>query len=110
MDEQSRKREDEWFRQNELKLLEEARKARERREAERQAKETAEERRRLREQYWMRCPKCGHELKPEDLDGVEIDRCVFCEGFFMDAGEFEEVFLKRRQSERQSLMRRLLRI
>ena len=107
MDEPSRKREDDWFRQNEIKLLEEARKQREAREAERKEKETAEERKRLREQHFMRCPKCGHELKTEDLDGIEIDRCSFCEGFFMDAGELEELLLKR-QTQRRSVIRRML--
>ena len=34
----------------------------------------------------MKCPKCGHDLKAETLEGIEIDRCTFCEGFFLDAG------------------------
>ncbi len=110
MDELSRKREDEWFRQNERRLLEEAAKAREAREVARREQETAEERRRLRDLHFMRCPKCGHELKTEDLDGIEVDRCTFCEGFFMDAGELEELFLKKQQSQRQSVLRWLLRI
>jgi hypothetical protein len=110
LDDQTRRREDEWFLQNERKLLGEARKAREKRDAERQARETAEQRRQLRELHFMKCPKCGHDLKAEDLEGIEIDRCTFCEGFFMDAGEFEELYLKRQQGERQSVIRRLLRI
>jgi hypothetical protein len=44
VDERSRKREDDWFLQNEKKLLEDVRKAREKREAERRAKETEDER------------------------------------------------------------------
>ncbi len=86
MDERSRKREDDWFLQNEKKLLEEARKAREKREAERRARETEEQRGKLKQLHWMKCPKCGHDLKTEALEGVEIDRCTFCEGFFVDAG------------------------
>ncbi len=42
--EDDRKREDEWFRANEKKLIEEARLARERREKERAAQEAASER------------------------------------------------------------------
>jgi hypothetical protein len=106
--EADRRREDEWFRQNELKLLEEARVARLKRQSEREAEEKAEESARLKALHFMKCPKCGHELKTEELDGVEIDRCTFCEGFFLDAGEFEELFLKRKAPERQGFMKRLL--
>ena len=108
MDDRSRKREDDWFLQNERKLLEEARKAREKREAERRARETEEQRRQLKALHWMKCPKCGHDLKTEALEEVEIDRCGFCEGMFVDAGELEQLFLKKGVGQRQSFMRRLL--
>lgn len=110
MDDTGRRREDDWFRENEKKLLDDARKAREAREAERLAKENAAERQRLKDLHYMKCPKCGHDLKVEALDGIEIDRCTFCEGFFVDAGELEQLFLVRKQSERQSFLRSLLRI
>jgi len=108
VDERSRKREDDWFLQNEKKLLEEARKARETREAERKAQETEQQRRALKELHWMKCPKCGHDLKTQTLEGVEIDRCTFCEGFFVDAGELDQLFLKKGVGQRQNFMRRLL--
>jgi hypothetical protein len=108
VDERSRKREDDWFLQNEKKLLEEARKAREKREAERRARETEEQRGKLKQLHWMKCPKCGHDLKTEALEGVEVDRCTFCEGFFVDAGELDVLFLKKGVGQRQSFMRRLL--
>lgn len=110
MDDLSRQRENDWFRENEKKLLEEARRGREAREKERLAKETAAERQRLRDLHYMKCPKCGHDLKTESLDGIEIDRCTFCEGFFVDAGELEQLFLARQQGQRQSFLRGLLRI
>jgi hypothetical protein len=110
VDERSRKREDDWFLQNEKKLLEDVRKGREKREAERLAKETEAERAKLKKLHWMKCPKCGHDMKTEALEGIEIDRCTFCEGFYLDQGEIEELFLKKGQSQRQSFMRRLLRI
>jgi Zn-finger nucleic acid-binding protein len=56
----------------------------------------------------MKCPKCGHDLKVESLEGVDIDRCTYCEGFFVDAGELEQLFLKRGASQRQTFLRRLL--
>jgi len=108
VDERSRRREDDWFLQNEKKLLEDARKAREKREAERRGRETQEQRAKLKQLHWMKCPKCGHDLKTEALEGVEVDRCTFCEGFFVDAGELEALFLKKGAEQRQSFLRRLL--
>jgi hypothetical protein len=105
-----RVREDDWFRANERELLEQAKRAREEREAERKAEETQAERDRLKALHFLKCPKCGHDLKPEPLQGIEIDRCTFCEGFFVDAGELEQLFLTREQSKRQSFLRSLLRI
>jgi acetyl-CoA carboxylase beta subunit len=110
LDESDRRREDEWFRQNEQQLLEAARVAREKRRVEREAHEQAEQRKRLKEAHFMKCPKCGHDLKAEDLEGIEIDRCSFCEGFFMDAGELDQLFLKRQEGERRGILRKLLKI
>ena len=108
MTEADRRREDEWFRQNELALLEAASHAREKRQAEREAHEKAEERERKKALHFMKCPKCGHDLRAEVLDGIEIDRCTFCEGYFLDAGEIEQLYLKRNAPERQGFIRRLL--
>ena len=100
------RREDEWFRENEKHLLEAARVARERRERERSEKEAASERKRLRDAHLMKCPKCGHDLKEEDLGGVKVDRCTHCEGVFFDAGELDQLFVKK-AAERRGFFRRL---
>ena len=110
VDEVGRSREDAWFRENEKELLDAARLAREKRERERAEKEKAGERERLKKLHYMKCPKCGHDLKAEEIHGIEVDRCTFCEGFFMDAGEMEELFLKKSASERRGVTRWLLRI
>jgi Zn-finger nucleic acid-binding protein len=36
-----------------------------------------------------------------------VDRCSFCEGVFLDAGELDQVMLKR-ESERRGFFRRLV--
>ena len=102
-----RRNEEEWFRKNERELLEKARKEREKREAERAAKEQADQRKRLKDLHFMKCPKCGHDMKEETLKGVTIDRCSFCEGIYFDAGEIEDLMLKKLE-DRKSIMRRIL--
>lgn len=104
-----RSREDEWFLKNERELVEAARTARQKREAERREREAAEERARLKDLHFMKCPKCGHDLVAEDFSGIEIDRCSYCEGVYLDAGELEELYLKKAE-ERRSLFRKLLRL
>lgn len=103
-------REDEWFQRNEREMLEAAKQERLKRQAEKEAAEKEAERKRLKDLHFMKCPKCGHDMKTESLEGVEIDRCTFCEGIYFDAGEIEELYLKRDIGARQSFIRRLLRI
>lgn len=104
---EERNREDEWFLRNEKELLEAARVAREKRERERADREQAEERERLKQLHFMKCPKCGHDMKEETLEGVVVDRCTFCEGLYLDAGELDQVILKK-DDDRKSFLRRLV--
>jgi len=101
------RREDDWFRENERELLETARLAREKREKERAGAEAAAESKRLRDLHFMKCPKCGHDLREEDLEDVKVDRCTFCEGLYFDARELDRIFLKKAE-ERRGLFRRLI--
>ena len=42
-----------------------------------------------RRAHFMKCPKCGADLRVETYHGVEIDRCSECDGIWFDAGEAE---------------------
>lgn len=106
-DETGRRREDEWFVKNEKELIEKARLERQKREAARAAEQQESERKRLRELHFMKCPKCGHELREEELEGISVDRCTFCEGLWLDASELEQLFL-RKTDPNKSLLRKLL--
>jgi len=54
---------------------------RRRRDAEERARKlAAEERTRLKELHWMRCPKCGMELAEVTFRGLRIDRCTSSAG------------------------------
>jgi len=39
--------------------------------------------------HWMKCPKCGAQLKEADILGVTVDHCTGCGGIYLDKGELE---------------------
>jgi len=67
------------------------------------AKEEAEKTKRLKEQLkekhsieqreltkahcYMKCPKCGADLNEVTFRGIKIDRCLNCDGVWLDEGE-----------------------
>ena len=85
-------KEDEYFLRLELERQREA-------EIRRAERESAEEKERLKELHFMRCPKCGHELLEEDYQGVKIDRCALCRGIWLDPGELEQLAEASRKKE-----------
>ena len=102
----SHSKENQWFLENERVLLEVARKERGKRlEAYRIEYEKAErEKRRLA--HWKKCPQCGMDMKAEQLDGIEVDRCTICAGVFFDHDELESLLL-RKTEKRFPFFRRL---
>ena len=102
-DDVRRAREEGWFAQNERKLIEAARQRRA--EAEK-ARRTAESEA-LRAAHWLKCPKCGHDMREETIEGISIERCSGCEGIFFDRGELEQLLLKREEN-RRGFFRRLV--
>lgn len=48
-----------------------------------------EEKKKLKEQHWMRCPKCGQQLTEVDFQGLRLDKCFTCGGHWFDNGELE---------------------
>ena len=47
-------------------------------EAEKQQNLAEEEKKRLKELHFMRCPKCGMELIEIDYKGIKVDKCSGC--------------------------------
>lgn len=82
IDDQGYDREEEYFYRKNKELLDKKR-------AELDAARRQQESAQLKEQHWMRCPKCGHELAEEELGGIKVDRCSQCGGIFFDAGELD---------------------
>jgi uncharacterized protein len=102
-----RTREDQWFLENEKHLVDVARAAREKREAERSAREKEDERRKLKDLHFLKCPKCGHDMKERVVETVRVEQCTFCEGIYFDAGELEQALL-RKTDQNRSMLRKLL--
>lgn len=102
-----RRNEDKWFAHHEEELLRQARRERDRRIREATASEEASRLKSLREAHWLKCPKCGHDMKTISQLGVEIEQCTLCEGVYFDRNELEE-FLMKRVEERRGIVRRFL--
>ena len=49
------------------------------------------EKQRLKELHFMRCPKCGMALIEIKYNDIEVDKCSGCDGIWLDAGEMEAV-------------------
>ena len=39
--------------------------------------------------HWMRCPKCGGQMKESAMGSVMVDQCGSCGGVYFDAGEVD---------------------
>jgi hypothetical protein len=50
-----------------------------------------EERKKLKELHWMRCPKCGMKLEEITINSVQVDKCFACNGLYLDDGELEKI-------------------
>ena len=54
-----------------------------------------------RASHYMRCPKCGANLKETSFHALKIDVCPECKGTWLDAGEIEMLgFVKRNEFSR----------
>jgi hypothetical protein len=58
---------------------------------EQQAQLMTEERERERALHYMKCPKCGMQLEGIAFGDVHIDKCLGCEGIWLDKGELETI-------------------
>lgn len=48
----------------------------------------------LKALHYMRCPKCGMELKEIVFRDIHIDECFSCGGVWLDCGELEQIVAK----------------
>jgi hypothetical protein len=101
-----RGKENQWFRERERDLLEQASKERERRLEEFKKESEKAELEKLRAAHWLKCPKCGQDMKVTSIDEIEVEQCTICEGIYFDRGELESLLL-RKTERRFKFYRRL---
>lgn len=77
-------KEEQYFKEQELKL-------RLQKTAEEQQRMAETEKRRLKDLHWMHCPKCGQALATEMYGTVEVDVCPACRGLWLDATELDTI-------------------
>jgi len=54
----------------------------------------AEERERVRQLHYMKCPKCGLDLDEVVFSDVRVDKCFNCGGLWLDDGELDTLVQK----------------
>jgi len=62
-------------------------------EAEKRRQLTEAEQKAAQELHWMKCPKCGMSLLEVEYRKIKVDKCSYCGGIWLDAGEMEQVAL-----------------
>ncbi len=98
----SRAEEERWIKEEEVRINRE-------RAREKVIQKIEDEKERVKELHWMRCPKCGYELETINYNEVLIDKCLHCEGLFFDKGEFETL-LQMEVDDRTSFFKGMLNI
>ena len=78
VDEKPSRNEDEYFAKQDAELLKS-----------RRAELDAERLTRERKSHYMKCPKCGGDLKEKQVHHVKVDVCADCKGTWLDAGELD---------------------
>ena len=77
-DEGPSRNEDEFFAKQDAELIKQMR-----------AKLDQERKAAERKQNLMKCPKCGGDLKEQEMGTVKVDVCQDCKGMWLDAGELD---------------------
>ncbi len=88
-------KENNWFKQYEKELLENAARKRDKKRQEAAAKQGQEALDELRIAHWLKCPKCGHDMEVMNLKGIEVENCTFCKGVYFDRDELESLLLRK---------------
>ena len=84
--------EDEYFHQQDRKLIEKHRKNLD-------AQRAQQERIARQQAHWMKCPKCGGDMVEVELEAVMVDQCSACRGIYFDAGEVDLMLKSHRPSQ-----------
>jgi len=86
---QPSEKEEEYFKQLEIRRRLEA-------EAKKAQAVAEEEKTRLKELHFQHCPKCGTKLQEEILEAITVDVCPGCHGLWLDDGELAKVIERKK--------------
>ena len=92
-----RKDEEKYFYERDRELIEKLRKKAEDERRDMEAKHR-------REAHWMKCPKCGADMKEEQMGALMVDKCTDCGGIYFDSGELDVLLAAEKEG---SVFRRL---
>jgi uncharacterized protein len=95
--------EDQWFSENEQEMI----KAAKARHEHAKKEKTNQEEQELKDLHWLKCPKCGSDMKEIQIEEIEVDQCSKCDGVFFDAGELDQLMLSANE-KKKSIFRKLL--
>jgi uncharacterized protein len=59
----------------------------------------------LKKLHYMKCPKCGFDLREMTFRGVVIDKCYHCHGTWFDEHELEQLTGHKKYDILESIMR-----
>lgn len=107
LEKHGKKKEEQWVKEQEQKLIDEMKKKRAEKEKQKLCEEEEKKRKELKDLHYMRCPKCGFEMKEFSLEDIKLDKCSCCEGIFFDRGELEEL-LKKKAKEKKNFFSKLI--
>ena len=96
MNKETSSKENDWFRNNEKTMIEKSRLEREKKIKQKMAKDENDNLEKTRLAHYLKCPKCGHDMKTSHMDDIEIEQCGFCSGIHFDRGELENLLLKKK--------------
>jgi len=72
-------------------------------EIERQRQKDYDDDLKLKQLHYMKCPKCGHDLKTKRLTYIDIDQCSSCGVFVIEAQNIDKFI-----AEEKSLLKSLI--
>jgi len=87
-------KEEQYIAEQESKLIKEHSKRLQEAKEKEDTERLKEAKQKAKELHYMKCPKCGMDLKETIFMEIMVDICEECHGMWLDKGEVEELMFK----------------